>query len=190
LAHLGLVHHYLGESQIALRYCQQALRIAQEIGARLNQAQALTCLGHVLAGLGHLDEAADIYRQAMGLRCELGQPHLVLDSQAGLARVLLVQGELLQAQAEVERILDYLATKGSATCLETGVAGVDDPGQIFLTCYRVLQANQDSRAKAVLRAAHQHLQERALRMGDETQQRLFWEQVTAHQEIAKAYSKP
>lgn len=149
LAHLALVYHYLEEPQRALEYGQEAIRIAQQIGARPNQAHALTCLGHILVGLGYLDKAEEIYRQAEALRHELRQLHLACEAQAGLARVFLAQGCLPQALAEVEEILAYLAGQ-TGTCSGYRLAGAEAPEQLYLTCYQVLQANQDSRADTFL----------------------------------------
>ena len=157
LSNLGLTYFYLGESQIGQDYCRQGLSLAQMMGIRPSQGQALTYLGHVLRGMGQLAEAAEIYRQAISLRHQLGQPHLALDPQAGLAQTLLDQGEPAQAQIVTEAVLNRLASLQ----WKKGLAGADDPGQILMTCYHVLQANQDSRAPGFFRSAHQFLQSRA-----------------------------
>jgi tetratricopeptide (TPR) repeat protein len=186
LANLGLVCLHLGDNQTALEYGQQAASLAQQIGASPTQAYALTFLGHILVSLGHLDEAASIYRQAIGLRRELGQPHWVLDPLAGLAHVFLRQRNLPQARSAVEEILDYLEARSSSTGSGYGLAGIDSPGEVYMTCYRVLQAGYDHRHKAVLHAGKYVLQERAAKISDEEQRRSFWENVPAHRGIIEA----
>jgi tetratricopeptide (TPR) repeat protein len=189
LANLGLVCLHLGEIQAALDNGQQAVKIAQEIGARPTQAYALTFLGHILVGLGDLDEAAATYRQAIALRRELDQLHWALDPLAGLTRVALMQANWPQARAAVEEILDYLEANATAASSEYGLAGTDSLGEVYLNCYRVLQVSGksgDPRARAVLRTASRRLQERAAKIGDEKQRRSFLKYVPAHCEIMEA----
>jgi len=175
LAALGLLSHHLGHDEAALESSQQALDIAQEIGDRSGQGGALTHLGHALAGLGRLAEAAAAYQQALALRRELGELQLALEPLAGLARVSLAQGELSRAKAQVEQIVDHL---------ESGTLdGAEERFRVYLSCYRVLRADQDPRARGVLEAAHSLLQEQAARISDEELRRSFLENVTAHREI-------
>jgi DNA-binding SARP family transcriptional activator/predicted ATPase/Tfp pilus assembly protein PilF len=175
LACLGLLSHHLSNDKAACDYGQEALHIAQEIGNRHVQGYALTRLGHALKGLGRLAEAAEVYQQALALRQELGQPNLAIEPLAGLARVSLAQGDALQAQAQVEEILNHI---------ETGTLdGTDEPLRVYLTCYRVLVASQDLRAQGILSAAHRLLQERAAKIGDEDLRRSYLENVPAHREI-------
>jgi len=181
LAHLGLLSHRLGDDNSACEYSQQALLIAQEIGDRDMQGHCQTYLGHALAGLGHLAEAADAYGQALALRRELGQPNLAMEPLAGLARVSLAQGEVAQAQGRVDEILSHLESNT--------LDGTDEPFRVYLTCYRVLCANQDSRTQAILNTAHSLLQERAAKISDEEMRRSFLENVTAHREILSEFAK-
>ncbi|MEW5958264.1 MAG: tetratricopeptide repeat protein [Chloroflexota bacterium] len=183
LSNLGLTYFYLSEPQRGQDYCQQGLGLAQLMGIRPTQGHALTYLGHVLRGMGQLTEAAKIYHQAINLRRDLGQSHLALDPQAGLAQTLLAQGILPQAQLVVDEILPHLKSGSPALSLEKMLAGSDDPGQIYLSCYQVLEANQDPRAQTILRTGHHFLRQRAAKIGDEEQRRLFLERVATHQKI-------
>jgi predicted ATPase len=199
LSNMGLISHQLGDDKAALEYSQRALRIARELGDRHGQGHALTCQGHALAGLGYrsplypeppaglvasetaerLAEATDAYRQALDLRRELGQHNLATEPLAGLARVSLAQGNLVQAQAHVEGILSYL----ESNTLE----GTDEPFRVYLTCHQVLQANQDPRAQNILDTAYALLQEQAAQFPDEETRRVYLENVPAHREIVAAY---
>jgi hypothetical protein len=107
----------------------------------------------------------------------LGQPHLAVDSLAGLAHVSLTLGDLTQAQAQVEEILNYLETNS--------LGGTDGSFRVYLTCYRVLRANQDPRAQEILSTAHRLLQEQAAKISDEEMRRSFLENVAAHREIVE-----
>lgn len=180
LAYLGLIAHCLGDDETARDRCQRALAIAQDLGNRHLQAGALTYLGYIQAGLGLWDQAANTYRRALHLRRELGEHHLTVEPLAGLAHISLTLGDLTQAQTQVEEILSHLQTGN--------LSGTDEPFRVYLTCYRVLQANQDARAQDVLHTAHTLLQERAAQIDDATMRRLFLESVAAHREIVRDFN--
>ena len=196
LAHLGLLSHQLGDDEAARGYSQQALLIAQDLDDRPTQGYALTLLGHALASLGHrsteaherLAEAAAVYRQALTLRRELGQPNLAMEPLAGLARVFLAQGNLAQAQARVEEVLSHLKSRTPSTGSGHSLDGTAEPFRVHLTCYRVLRANQDSRAQEVLTTAHTLLQEQAVRIDEKELRRSFLENVAAHREILSEWA--
>jgi tetratricopeptide (TPR) repeat protein len=180
LTELGLLFHQLGDDEVASEYSRQALHIAQELGIRSGQAHGLTNLGHAQTSLDHLAEAADAYREALVIRHEVGEHHLAMESLAGLARVSLAQGEIAQALAQVEDILNHLETKT--------LDGTAEPFRVYLTCYRVLRANQAPRAQAVLNTAYNLLQERAAKISDEELRRSFLENVAAHREILSEWA--
>jgi tetratricopeptide (TPR) repeat protein len=180
LAFLGLVYHHLGEHDRALTHCEQAVQIAVEIGARPTQGYAWTCLGHALTSVGRLAEAADAYREAVAVRRALGEQNRAMESLAGLARLVLLQEDRVQAQAHVEEILNHLAGHN--------LDGTEEPFLVHLTCYEVLHANADERASAVLQRAYTQLQERAARIEDPLLRRSFLENVAAHRLLIAAWS--
>ena len=80
----------------------------------------------------------------------------------------------------MEGILDHL---------EHGtLEGTEEPIRVYLTCYRVLAANRDPRAKELLRFAYGLLQKRAAKIGDEAQRRLYLEDVPAHRALVQEYT--
>jgi len=185
VGNLGLVYHYLGEHETAREYSQQALQIAQGIGERRAQGAMWMKLGHALAGLGQLDEAANAYGKSVTLRREMGAHNMAMEPLAGLARVALAQGGLTQARAYVEEILSHLEAGTPSAGSGHGLDGTIDPFQIYLTCYRVLKASQDPRGGQLLTAAADLLQERAARITDEAMRRSFLENVASHREIVR-----
>jgi tetratricopeptide (TPR) repeat protein len=181
LANLSLVFHHLGDDKAAQDYGRQTLHLAQDLGDRYVESYALNYLGNALTGLGQWLKAVEMYRQAMAIRRELGSLNLAVESLAGLSRVFLAQGDLTQAQAQVEEILSYL---------EDGtLEGTDEPFQVYLTCYRVLCAGRDPRAEGILANAHRLLQERAARIEDKGLRWSFLDSVVAHREIIAAYQE-
>ncbi len=181
LAYLGLLFHRLGDDEAAREHSQQALGIAQDMGAQRQEVVALTVLGHALVELGRLEEAAAAYRDAQDLWRELGHLNPAMDSLAGLARMSLAQGNPSQAQAQVGEILSYLETNS--------LEGTDEPFRVYLTCYRVLKANQDPRAQEILTTAHNLLQEHAGNTTDEEMRRSFLENVPAHRELVREWAR-
>jgi len=177
---LGLVSHHQGDDIVAQEYCQRALLIGRDTADPFVEAWALTVLGHALMELGKVAEAAKAYGKAVTLKHELGQHHLVYEPLAGLARASLAQGDLSQAQAHVEDILRYLETRT--------LDGTRERFRVYLTCYRVLQANGDPRADDILETAYRLLQKHAATISDEEQRRSFLENVAVHREIASEYA--
>jgi DNA-binding SARP family transcriptional activator len=165
----------LHESEKALPYVQKALALTREIGSRFDEAYALAVLGHILAALGQRAEANAAYKGALELRHELGQQHQAMEAVAGLARVALASDDLVQAGSYVEEILSHLESRT--------LEGTKQPLLVYLTCYRVLQANTDPRATAVLEDAHRLLHEIADKMTDGEMRQAYLTKVAAHREI-------
>jgi tetratricopeptide (TPR) repeat protein len=151
------------------------LQILRDLGNRPDQGFVLTYLGYALEGLGHLAEASEIYEQALALQRDLGQCQLALETQAGLARVSLAQGNLSQALDRAEEILKEMQINSHEN---TNL-------RIYLTCYCVLRANHDPRAQVILSTAHSSLQERAAKIKDKNLRRSFLEHVREHREIRR-----
>jgi tetratricopeptide (TPR) repeat protein len=181
LAILGLLAHLLEDNANARALCEQALHIAQELGNQPFQSRALTFLGHALVGLDRLDEAVHAYEQAVTLRNALNQAFLAMEPRAGLARIALRQEDLVQAEAHVAAILDYL---------DTGkLDGVFEPLRIYLTCYDVLRALNDPRAEGLLVTAYRLLHEWRDALRDPVAQRWLLENVAVHRTIVAEYAQ-
>jgi tetratricopeptide (TPR) repeat protein len=155
------------------------LVIHRSTGYHNRTATALTYLGHALTALGELTKATAAYQEALDLRRQMGQRHVAPEPQAGLARIALARVDPALALAYVEQILSHLET-GS-------IDGTDEPLRIYLTCFRVLQANVDPRADEVLEIAFQLLQERAAKITDEDLRHSYLENVAAHRELVREW---
>jgi ATP/maltotriose-dependent transcriptional regulator MalT len=135
-------------------------------------------LGHACAGLGKMEEAAEAYRQATTIRQQIGQPHLAVESLAGLARVGLARGDTSSALAHVEEILESLQARS--------LDGTSERFRVPLTCYQVLRATGDPRATSVLQGAVEQLQVFARTIDDARLRRTFLENVPWHRELLAA----
>lgn len=183
LSNLSLLLHYVDDNVAARACAQQALTLAKELGDRIIPDYALTRAGHALAGLGQWEAAIEAYQQALALRRELKQKPLIMVTLAGLARLAQAMGNLDQAQDYVAEILDLLETTAPEATLSTF-----EPFRVYLTCHRLLAANQDERASSILQTAYRLLQEQAARITDEKLRRSFLENVPEHQDIARRLS--
>nr|MBA3533559.1 tetratricopeptide repeat protein [Ardenticatenales bacterium] len=183
LVGLSASAHGLGNDQAAREYAAQAVAIAQEIGARQDEGYALGHLARALLGLDELSEASDVYERGRVLYDSLGQPTSALEFEAGLARVALRQGETTQALARVQTILTWLG--------EHGDDGLDDPLELYLTCYEV-QAGEATRRDDVrshLHRAHTILQAQAARIQSEPLRDQFLHAVDSHRAIMAAWEQ-
>ena len=179
LSSFGLLMHHCQDDQAALEFSQQAVQIAKEIGESSIEGEALTHTGHALLGLGRMDEAIPAYTQAAEIRHALGQDCLEIETRAGLVAAHLAAGAIDQALAGVEDILEYIA--------HNSLESAEQPLQIYLTCYQVLAAANDPRARPLIETAHQLLQARAGRLTDPDKRRSFLENVSTNRQILQAF---
>ncbi len=168
---LSLLHVQRQEYQASLDMAQRALRIFDHVADRLGQAFANTNLGRAYAGLQEWAPATTAYTEALRLRHALQQTHLAIEVRGELAQVALAQGQLPTAAAAVAEILAYLE--------DHMPDGVEQPGQLYRTCYEVLVANQDRRATELLTTANEFLMARAALL-DEPLRHIFLHNIPAH----------
>jgi hypothetical protein len=108
--------------------------------------------------------------------------HRTGDPLAGLAQVALARGDPAGALAHVQEILDQVAERPR-------LEGTMEPLRVYLTCYQILQANDDPRSKQILRAGYHLLQERANKIEDQDLRRSYLENVPYHREIVAAWEE-
>ncbi len=161
--------------QDAKTYALQGRELARKIGDRSCEAWAITYMGHSFSESNDLDSAEDAYRSALVIRNELNQAVLSMEPMAGLAWMGHLKNQVLITRQNLEAILDYL---------ENGdLEGTDDPMRVYLTCYRILKASEDSRAIGILEKGYQFLQTRAENIPDEPNRRIFLENVRSNREL-------
>jgi hypothetical protein len=88
--------------------------------------------------------------------------------------VALSMQKVGQAQALISPILSFLET--------TGVSGMDEPAQVYLTCYQVLAVGDDPRSKTLLDAACQHIDQASSLISEPTVQRSYLH-LPAHRQL-------
>jgi hypothetical protein len=109
----------------------------------------------------------------------MDQVNRAMEPKAGLAYVHHLEGNNVLALAQIDEILDHLHTH----ILDR----TEDGFYVYLLCYRVLAANQDTRAVTLLQTTYDQLQSRATTIDDPAHRRLFWEAMPGHREIRVAW---
>jgi predicted ATPase/DNA-binding SARP family transcriptional activator/Tfp pilus assembly protein PilF len=155
---LGMLHNHLDDPKIGLVYHNQALQISQDQRARTVEGIALLGIGQDLHALGQWAEACAAYEKAIVVQSELKQKIRIVESRSGLALSLLALDQPAAALAQVEEILTYLATES--------LRGAAQPALVYWNCYRVLRAQDDPRAAALLAQASDLVQTQATRIGN------------------------
>ena len=89
--------------------------------------EALVLMGHARESLERRADAATAYRQALAIAADLGHVPLAAEARAGLASIVLAEGDLGSAQTEVEALLPILAKRVHV--------GLGEPFTIYLICY-------------------------------------------------------
>jgi hypothetical protein len=111
----------------------------------------------------------------------MSQQHLTIEPLAGQARIKMMQGKTNEAQVLIEEILSFLDNHT--------IDGLDEPMQVYLTCFQVLRANRDSRAGDLINTAYKILKERADEIKDEEMRHSYLDNVAVNREIIDAWEK-
>jgi predicted ATPase/DNA-binding SARP family transcriptional activator len=180
LHNLCTVNRKLGRLETAEACGREALRLGLEHHLPDPQAYAWLHLGYVLLDMEQWPAAADAFARSRSGWISLGQTSLVMEATAGQAEAALRQGDLDEALAKVEMVLPSIA--------ENSLDGTDEPFQIYLTCYRVLQAHDDARAPALLAEARRLLDARAALLPDEKTRQAFLSNIPVHRAITALFS--
>ena len=177
MAHVAFLR---GDPAEALEWAAQSLETAQELKDRDLEASLQNTRAHAFAALGRHDEAVACYREAVAIYREIGRPTMPPEPIAGLARLALAQGAVVEAMHLVADIVVHFDAGGT-------VDGTEDPLWIYLTCHQVLAATNAPRAGEFLRRAHEMLMHRAAPLS-EAERETFLGSVPSHRAIVAALS--
>ena len=180
LHHLGSLLVMQADYGQALALYQAALTLAQAIGYQRCTALARCSLGHLAREQQQPDVAKAHYRAALAGARQHNFSGYALEALAGLAVVVLGQGEPLQAQRLVSETLAALDTEAFGQA--------NEPFRIYDDCYRVLQTTGDQRATPLVAQAHQHLQQRAALITDEALRHFYLYGVPIHRALVAAFA--
>ena len=181
LCNMANVAFMRGDAQGSIDWSNQAADIAQHLKDRDLQAALMCTRGHALAALRQFDAAAACYRESVAIYHALGRSTMPPEPIAGLARLALARGAVVEAMHVVADIVAHFDAGGS-------VDGTEDPLWILLTCHEVLAAAAWPRAGEFLARAHALLMQRAEPLGD-TERASFLGNVPSHRAIVAAWSQ-
>ena len=176
---LAYAAYLRGEFHEALDWVFEAGTVGSEHANRCHQAELLMVSGEVHDSLGASTKARSCYEQSLANYRAIKMPVAALAPQAGLARLALASGEIVQAKVHLSDVIERIAAGW-----RTGMAL--NPFRIMLTCYEVLSASGDAQAKEILDMAYTMLHERAaLLEGDDKEAYLGG--VATHRAITAAW---
>ncbi len=181
LQNLAAVANQQGDHAEALARVQAALDIQRAMGLREQEAISLLVLGHAHLELGHLSAARTSYEQALAQFQAVDVRAMAMEAVAGLARVSLAQGDIAQAQSHMQVLLAHRENGGTFD-------GSEEPLRIWLTCWQVARAANDTRAPGLLTEAHDELQAQATRIAEARLRHSLLHAVPHHRAILTAWA--
>ncbi|MFN8440642.1 MAG: BTAD domain-containing putative transcriptional regulator [Caldilineaceae bacterium] len=174
LHNLCTVQRKLGNLLLAEEYGQEALRLALDTGLPSAIHYAYLHLGYVWLAGGNLEEAATTFAALAATWQDQGRTNPGLEALVGMAAVEWRLGQGAQAAERIAPVVPLL--------IERVPDGADEPFEVYLTCYAILQGTGDERAPALLKTAYTQLQSMATKITDKALRTLFW-QAPAHHQI-------
>ena len=175
---LGLVLTFLNQPAEAQNYYQEALTIHRILQDERGKGYVLTHLGYLYLQQGAWQQATGVLEQALALRRMRPKEGLLVDTLAAYAWAVWSLDQAAAALPYVDEMLAWLE--------HYGAAGIEFPGQVYLTCYRILtdlaqsHPQYHSRAQQALADGHAFLQERAARIQDATIRQSFLQNIPFH----------
>jgi tetratricopeptide (TPR) repeat protein len=76
----------------AVPYCEEAIRVARAVGARAEEAHALSTLGLCMDDFGELDRALALHLQARRIAEEVGDAEAIMRTYVNVGHVLMLAG--------------------------------------------------------------------------------------------------
>ena len=174
-------YYQLGMYEDGKEICLEALRLLQECPDKETDADEHLCLGKFELALGEFAQAREAFNHSLEIRKVMKQPFRIAELHTCLAEVALQEGNAEEAVNYVEQTLEFLK--------DHVPNGTEEPMRIYLACYQVLQAADDSRAKDILKQAHDLLMERAEKITDDAMRNSYLENVAANRKIMEAFNQ-
>jgi class 3 adenylate cyclase/tetratricopeptide (TPR) repeat protein len=179
LCNMAQIAFLRGQAGESLEWSNQARELAKDLKDRDLDASLMCTRGHAHAALGRLDEAANGYRESLAIYHDIGRPTMPPEPLAGLARLALARGAVVEAMHIGADIVAHFDAGGS-------VEGTEDPLWIYLSCHQVLSAAGSPRAAEFLERAHEMLMQRAQPLA-EAERETFLGNVPSHRAIVAAW---
>jgi tetratricopeptide (TPR) repeat protein len=177
LNNLGILWLETDDLDSAHNCVDQSIKLALDIRNQNTHASGLNLLGRIMERLGRIDEARNAYQDSIDLFNSIERTHITIEPMAGIARTKFMEGMFSEAIELVDLMLNQIE--------ERGLDGTNDPGLIFLTCCKVLEAAEDDRANDTLIKAYNFLQARTENIKRPEQSGFFLETIKSNREIVE-----
>ncbi len=176
---LGAVHTEQGNFEGAAGLLDEALLLSAQTVDNWGAGQAQHFLGLLHEARKDWEAALAAYGAAVERWRALYARAEAVEATAGVARVMLAQGQIVAAYGLVEEILHHLS--------EYGPARLDEPLRVYWTAYRALHTmRQEEVAGELLDATHTLLERQAEGL-DEAQRARFFEAVPVNRALGEAW---
>lgn len=169
---MAFYYYYLQQYPLAQTHAQAAIQLAAELAAPATEGYAQDVLGHVAIAHNDPAKARAAYQRALACKQSLNNPAVLLETQAGLAQVDLLDSAPAAALARLENALPALLARPPE--------GMEDTFAVYAVTHRVLLALGDARAAAIHQRARQFLTERAAALESEQQRITFLNAIASH----------
>jgi tetratricopeptide (TPR) repeat protein len=157
---------------------EQALtKLQEEFEDPRALGKTLIYYGWTLIEIGRFKEAKLYLQEAMKTESNLHQEATLIEGAVQLGRIALARNDLNLARTCVRHALDFVEK-------QNGAQGIEHPVLVYLTSYRILQANQEiDQAQSVLQQAHHYLMTQADQIDDPHLRHCFLNHVWENREI-------
>src|SRR4029079_7145795 len=123
------------------------------------EARAVLAHGAVLLRARNVDAADTSLRSCVDKAEQLRLANLALEARAGLAQAAVRRRDFGEAMLLIDRLFPDLDPVNPPGCLQ--------PGEVYRTCWQVLNSCHDPRAATVLLAATTYLDDFAARIDED-----------------------
>jgi class 3 adenylate cyclase/tetratricopeptide (TPR) repeat protein len=173
LLNLGLACWRLGDLQAARQAMNDSLPELQAIGDEIGLAYRQYYSGLIQEATGDLAGAGQCYLAAQADFARLEMLPLKIEAQAGLARLCLQRGQILEAESHATEVFSHLD--------QHGPQGQELPMLVYLTCVEVFSAsNNQEQAERALENGRAELDGRAKEISDLAWRKTFLEAAPEH----------
>ncbi|MEM7532237.1 MAG: protein kinase [Chloroflexota bacterium] len=179
MLHIGLVHHKLGETDIAERTLVDGITLCQQASDMWHEVNGWNDLGHLKIDLDEFSEALNAFQKAEALLTNINPTTTLAETWAGLAVASMELGHIEHAKQYVEKALVHMRPEnidGSWTWARA----------YFYVCH-ILDELQDERAATIIQHALDARDARASKIADETRRQTYLQHVYENQMIGALY---
>ncbi len=168
--------------QRSVEYIEEGLDLIRRQEHIEALAEGLHWLGNALLGLGKPEKAIKAYEESIDIRKEIQLPHLVMESNAGLAKAKLDLGDLPGAKVVADQILSYLDQGNS-------LQKTWEPVLVYWRCIQVLEAVGDPRSEYLINEAFQILTAQADKLPEGEYRQNYLSNLPGHREVISRWEE-